>query len=94
MWSFSQFALVLCLPSVIIPTGFASGATQVIPRDSRTNSWSFFDVEFKTLLSPNATISFNSSGAPRWSKFNAPTPGAIVHVATEQDVQVVVCNDL
>ncbi|TVY65609.1 FAD-linked oxidoreductase azaL [Lachnellula suecica] len=40
----------------------------------------------KLLLSPGATISNNGSSAPRWSDFDAPTPGAVVTVATEQDV--------
>ncbi|TVY18010.1 FAD-linked oxidoreductase azaL [Lachnellula arida] len=42
------------------------------------------------LLSPKATIVNTSSGAPRWSEFDAPTPGVVVNVATEHDVLVTV----
>ena len=38
------------------------------------------------VLSPGATISFNTSSDPRWSQYKAPSPGAIVNVVTEQDV--------
>ncbi|KAJ8058118.1 hypothetical protein OCU04_012976 [Sclerotinia nivalis] len=44
----------------------------------------------KPLLSSLATIVNNTSGAPRWSDFDAPTPGAVVNVATENDVLVTV----
>ncbi|KAF4628413.1 hypothetical protein G7Y89_g9742 [Cudoniella acicularis] len=40
------------------------------------------------LLSPNASIVYSSSAAPRWSEFDEPTPGAVVNVATEHDVLV------
>lgn len=44
----------------------------------------------KQRLSPEASISFNASSDPRWSQFNAPSPRAIVNVATERDVVVTV----
>ena len=44
------------------------------------------------ILSPGATIAFNTSRAPRWSDYDAPMPGLVVNVATEQDVQVVVSS--
>ncbi|ESZ99284.1 hypothetical protein SBOR_0325 [Sclerotinia borealis F-4128] len=44
----------------------------------------------KLLLSPQATIVDTTSGAPRWSDFDAPTPGAVVNVASENDVLVTV----
>jgi hypothetical protein len=44
----------------------------------------------KALLSPSATIVNNTSGAPRWSDFRAPTPGVVVNVASENDVLVTV----
>lgn len=40
----------------------------------------------KERLSPDASIDQDNSNAPRWSSFNAPTPGAMVNVATEDDV--------
>ncbi|KAL8961728.1 MAG: hypothetical protein Q9193_001761 [Seirophora villosa] len=45
-------------------------------------------------LSENASISQNRSSFPRWSEYHAPTPGAIVNVATEDDVVATVkyCN--
>ena len=42
------------------------------------------------LLSPNASIAYNTLEAPRWSQFPAPNPGAVVNVATENDVLVTV----
>ena len=44
------------------------------------------------LLSHNASISYNASTDPRWSQYHAPTPGAIVNVATERDVVATVSN--
>ena len=41
-------------------------------------------------LSANASISSDAGTAPRWSAFHAVTPGAVVHVATAQDVQTTV----
>ncbi|TVY53189.1 FAD-linked oxidoreductase azaG [Lachnellula cervina] len=38
------------------------------------------------LLSKNASISHSSSAAPRWSDFEAPKPGTVVNVFTENDV--------
>ena len=46
----------------------------------------------KPLLSHNASISYNASTDPRWSQYHAPTPGAIVNVATERDVVATVSN--
>jgi hypothetical protein len=40
-------------------------------------------------LSPNASIAY--SAVPRWSDYPAPHPGAVVNVATEEDVLVTVC---
>jgi hypothetical protein len=50
-----------------------------------------FDSGLQSLLSTNATITHN--GTVRWSEFNAPTPGTVVNVATEKDVQVTVRRD-
>ncbi|MCJ1250122.1 hypothetical protein MMC30_007348 [Trapelia coarctata] len=41
-------------------------------------------------LSAGASIVHNISAAPRWSEFDAPQPGTIVNVATEQDVATTV----
>ena len=41
------------------------------------------------LLSSAATIS-PGNNLPRWSDYDKPTPGAIVNVATEDDVAVTV----
>ncbi|KAI9645413.1 hypothetical protein NHQ30_006152 [Ciborinia camelliae] len=38
------------------------------------------------LLSKNASILHSSAAAPRWSDFEAPMPGTVVNVATEDDV--------
>ena len=42
------------------------------------------------LLSKNASIVYDISSVPRWSEFDAPSPGTIVNVATEHDVLVTV----
>jgi hypothetical protein len=48
-----------------------------------------FDVAaVQSKLSSGATIAAGSSSAPRWSEFQAPMPGAVVNVATEEDVQL------
>jgi hypothetical protein len=57
---------------------------------SSTSQVSSLGTQIQTLLSPNATISYNTTEAPRWSEFDAPNPGLIVNVATEKDVQVTV----
>ena len=44
----------------------------------------------RSQLSPHASIVYNTTGAPRWSVFDAPTPGAVVNVVTEHDVLVTV----
>lgn len=41
-------------------------------------------------LSQEASITYNRSTAQRWSDFHAPTPGAIINVATENDVAATV----
>ena len=48
-----------------------------------------FDEGLRCMLSPNATVVRNTA-VPRWSEFDVPTPGTVVTVATEKDVQVVV----
>ena len=42
-------------------------------------------------LSPGASISTNTSTAPRWSDYHAPEAGVIVHVADKEDVVETVC---
>ena len=50
-----------------------------------------FDIAaVQSKLSSGATISSGASSAPRWSEFQAPMPGAVVNVATEEDVQLTV----
>ncbi|CAG8977587.1 hypothetical protein HYALB_00008363 [Hymenoscyphus albidus] len=66
--------LLLCF------TNFAFGSNSKTP----------FELGLKAILSPSATIVHSTSGAPRWSEFNAPVPGTVVNVATEKDVQVTV----
>ena len=44
----------------------------------------------RPLLSQGASISYNRSTAQRWSDFHAPEPGAIINIATENDVAVTV----
>ena len=44
------------------------------------------------MLSRDASISQNRSSVLRWSEFHAPTPGAIVNVATEDDVSATVSS--
>ena len=51
-----------------------------------------FDDGLRALLSPNATIVHSAAGVPRWSDFHTPTPGMVINVATEQDVQVTVSD--
>lgn len=68
-------------------------AIKVVPEKavSRKERCSLDDASWhRRGLSLNATISHNTTGAPRWSEFDAPQPGTVVNVATEQDVQVVV----
>lgn len=52
------------------------------------------DSDLKGLLSKGASISHDTSVAPRWSEFNPPQPGTIVSVATEDDVAKTVRNTL
>jgi hypothetical protein len=75
MWS-SFYVTLLCFLSITLPLGgYAAGLQK-----------SANDTIILSLLSSGATISHNISTAPRWSQFDAPSPGAIVNVATEQDV--------
>lgn len=46
------------------------------------------------LLSKNASIVYTTSGAPRWSTYDAPSPGTVVNVVTEHDVLVTVDGNL
>ncbi len=46
--------------------------------------------ELVKLLSPGATVSSAANTPPRFSDYNAPKPGTIVNVATEEDVRVTV----
>ncbi|OTB08086.1 hypothetical protein M426DRAFT_71296 [Hypoxylon sp. CI-4A] len=46
--------------------------------------------DLEKLLSSGATVSTDASTAERWSEFNAPDPGTVVNVATEEDVQITV----
>jgi len=46
------------------------------------------------LLSQNASIVYTTSGATRWSTFDAPSPGTVFNVVTEHDVLVTVDRDL
>ena len=46
----------------------------------------------RSMLSHDASISQNRSSVLRWSDFHAPTPGAIVNVATEDDVSATVSS--
>ena len=69
----------------LVPTLATSACTSVVS--------TFGDCSIaglRPLLSPNASISYNASTDPRWSQYNAPTPGATVNVATERDVAVTV----
>ncbi|KAL9585403.1 MAG: hypothetical protein Q9212_001556 [Teloschistes hypoglaucus] len=49
-----------------------------------------FDQNLHGILSKGATISHSLADAPRWSEYHEPTPGTIINVATERDVQTVV----
>ena len=66
-------------------------AVEVVPTTSIVKPVHLtFEDGLRSLLSPNATISHNLTDAPRWSEYNAPTPGTVVNVAIEQDVQTTV----
>lgn len=43
-------------------------------------------------LSPNASVAWTTSNAPRWSDYDAPKPTAIINVAVEKDVQTTVSS--
>jgi hypothetical protein len=44
----------------------------------------------RSQLSPDASVSWTTSIAPRWSDYDAPKPTAIINVAVEKDVQTTV----
>ncbi|PCG99796.1 FAD-binding, type 2 [Penicillium occitanis (nom. inval.)] len=48
----------------------------------------------RSQLSPDASVSWTTSIAPRWSDYDAPKPTAIINVAVEKDVQTTIqfCN--
>ncbi|MCJ1332454.1 hypothetical protein MMC10_009147 [Thelotrema lepadinum] len=52
----------------------------------------FLARDLRSRLSLNTSVSHNSSIAPRWSEYDAPTPGTVVNVATEDDVLVTVSS--
>ena len=81
------------LISLLYLFGTVSGAA--IASDSAGKNDSMpLDLELRQLLSKNASIVHNTSGTPRWSEFDAPSPGTIVNVATEDDVLVTVKDQL
>lgn len=81
--TFIAVVAVLCIT-------FGSSSNAVTSRDILCeNSTTLTGVT--TLLSPKASVSYNISSAPRWSQFDGPQPGAIVNVATEEDVVTIVC---
>lgn len=51
-----------------------------------------FDQNLRGILSKGVTISHSLADAPRWSEYHEPTPGTIINVATERDVQTVVSD--
>ena len=71
----------------LIPTFARSSCTSLL---SASGNCSIAGLE--PLLSHDASISYNASTDPRWSQYNAPTPGAIINVATERDVVATVSN--
>ena len=66
---------MLCLQTALFST--SSGPDQYVE----------IDRELGAKLSPGAVISHFQSAAPRWSDYHAPTPGTVVSVAEEVDVQ-------
>ena len=79
-----RVAVLSCVPS-IFATALASA--EVRGPFNPTDSHSKYD-DLLHHLSPKASIEYDI--VPRWSAFNAPTPGATVNVATEKDVQTTV----
>jgi hypothetical protein len=91
MWPSFHFLWLLCFSNLalaaVIDLGTAEKDLTISPR-SPSNP---FPGALQSLLSANATITYT---APiRWSQFDAPTPGAVVNVATEQDVHVTVRHE-
>ncbi len=76
MWLILDVIVLAFIPT--LATSFCTSAV------SASGNCSIAGLE--PLLSHNASISYNTSTDPRWSQYNAPTPGAIVNVATERDV--------
>ncbi|KAH8586972.1 hypothetical protein B0O99DRAFT_699490 [Bisporella sp. PMI_857] len=83
MWFSFRFLWLLCFSSLAF-----TATTHLAAGDRGKNLVIPFDVGLKSLLSATATITHN--GTVRWSEFDAPTPGTIVNVATEKDVQVTI----
>ena len=79
MWPHADLALLAFLPGLVCAL-----STACTPQDTASIRCTI--ARLGPLLSPQASISFNGSSDPRWSEFHAPTPGAVVNVATEQDV--------
>ena len=59
---------------------------------STATPWTFNRSCLADRLSPQATISGPNS-APRWSEYDAPAPLAVVNVANERDVLLMVRCD-
>ena len=60
----------------------------LFPQASAIMCPSYGDVENELgmKLSPGSSISKNTTNAPRWSLYRAPSPAFVVHVASESDV--------
>ena len=86
MLSFPQLLCLFGLLNIVL----GSAIEVVLPRDVEQPVRRAFEDRLRPLLSPNASISQSTAGAPRWSEYNAPNPKIVVNVATEQDVQVTV----
>lgn len=78
MWSVLNIVALASVSPFVLISGSATPAV-LGPRQFSVDA-------LRPLLSRGANISLVSSTSPRWSEYNAPTPGAIVNVATEQDV--------
>ena len=82
MWLSFDLGILAFLSSLAI--GFCAGAGPESGIGSIAN--------LRPLLSQGASITSNRSTAQRWSDFYAPLPGAIINVATENDVAATVSN--
>lgn len=70
------------LISLLYLFGTVSGAAIASNAAGKNDSTSP-DLELRQLLSKNASIVHkNTSGASRWSELDAPSPGAVINVAT------------